>query len=69
LGIAEQRARRAACPFRSLYDLAANEVLCVSRAIGLNVGALLLAVRVQIADGLLVARRDVVVKCPLVNLR
>src|SRR5262249_16017679 len=60
LSIAEQRACRAACPFRSFDDLAAYEVLCVSRSVGFDVGALLLALRVQIDNRLLAARPDVV---------
>ncbi len=60
LGIAEQCARRAASPFRSFDDLAANEVLRVGCAVGLDIGALLPALRVQIDDRLLVARPDVV---------
>src|SRR5262245_18173102 len=60
LSIAEQRARRAARPFRSFDYLAANEVLRVGSAVGFDVGALPPAVRVQIDNRLLVARPDVV---------
>src|SRR5262245_57141151 len=60
LSIAERRARSAACPFRSSDDLAAYEVLSVGCAVGFDVGALLLALRVLFANGLLVASPDVV---------
>src|SRR5262249_56244475 len=42
LSIAEQRARRAACPFRSFADLAANEVLRVASPVAFPLLALLL---------------------------
>src|SRR5262245_31903256 len=60
LRVVEQCARRAAPPFRSFDCLAANEVLSVGSAVGLDVGALLPAVRVQIDDRLVVACPDVV---------
>src|SRR5262245_5338905 len=60
LSIAERRARSAACPFCSFDDLAAYEVLRVGCAVGLDVGALLPAVGVQIDDRLVVACPDVV---------
>jgi hypothetical protein len=50
LRIAEQRARSAARPFCSFDDLAAYEVLRVGSAVGFDVGALLLALRVQIGN-------------------